>query len=307
MTSGRAVETIVVTGASGLLGSRVVSLLRRSLPESQIIAINRRSDSPATAGDVKVLSGDLRDQQTWAQLPTSVTCIVHLAAVIPWKSEDRQRESILSDNLTPIENLLEQSAKLPNLKQIVYSSSVSVYSQSQAWLNESSPTEPSSLYGVAKLRGENLLATLNNQAVAVTSLRLSSLYAAGQYQGTVLPLMVNRARQRQPLVVFGDGARTQDFLRCEDAAAAVLLTFQNRARGVYNIGTGTPITMSELAQTVRRVFADSSLEIVLQTEKKEVDSGLKLDISKARRELNYNPTFSLEKGLQILKQELNYG
>jgi nucleoside-diphosphate-sugar epimerase len=256
---------------------------------------------------VDVLIGDLRNKQTWAQLPTSVTCIIHLAAMIPWKNEDRQRGSILSDNLTPIENLLAQSAKLPNLKQIVYSSSVSVYSASGSWLNESSPTEPSTLYGVAKLRGENLLATLNNQAVAVTSLRLSSLYAAGQYQGTVLPLMVNRASQRQPLFVFGDGARTQDFLRCEDAAAAVLLTFQNQARGVYNIGTGTPITMSELAQTVRRVFADSSLEIVFQREKQEIDPGIKLDISKARRELNYAPTIGLEKGLQILKQELNHG
>jgi UDP-glucose 4-epimerase len=307
MTSGTADETIVVTGASGLLGSRVVPLLCRSFPNSHIITITRHRDPAAAAGDGEALFGDLRDQRTWAQIPTGVTCIIHLAAVIPWKNEDRQRETVIADNVIPIENLLEASATFPRLKQIIYSSSVSVYSPSRSWLTESSPTEPSTLYGMAKLRGESLLADLDGEGVTVTSLRLSSLYAAGQYQGTVLPLMVNRARQRQPLLVFGDGARTQDFLHCEDAAGAVLLAFENRARGIYNVGTGTPVTMSELAQTVRRVFADGSLEIAFQSEKEEIDPGIKLDISKAVRELNFKPTISLEKGLQILKQELGNG
>ena len=307
MTSGQADETIVVTGASGLLGSHLVALLPRSVPNSRIITITRHRNPAAAIGDAEVLFGDLRDKRTWAQIPRGVTRIVHLAAMIPWKSEDRHRETVITDNVTPIENLVEQSANLPSLKQIVYSSSVAVYSPSRDWLNESSPTEPATLYGMAKLRGESLLAGLDGEGITVTSLRLSSLYAAGQYQGTVLPLMVNRARQRQPLFVFGDGARTQDFLHCEDAARAILLAFQKRMPGVYNVGTGRATTMSELAQTVRTVFADRSLEIVFQPEKAENDPGIRLDIHKARRELNYKPMISLEKGLHILKQDLNNG
>jgi len=307
MTSVRADDTVVVTGASGLLGSRVMPLLRRTLPNSRIITITRHHDATAADPDVEVLYGDLRDQQTWARLPVTVTCVIHLAAVIPWKNEDRQRENVITDNVTPIANLLDQSAQWPGLKQVVYSSSVSVYSPSSAWLNESSSTHPATLYGTAKLRGEKLFASLEARGVAVASLRLSSLYALGQYAGTVLPIMINRARQRQPLLVFGDGARTQDFLHCEDAAAAILLAFQNRACGVYNVGTGTPVTMSELAQIVRRVFADGSLQIIFDSQKTESDPGIKLDTSKARRELSYIPRIGLEEGLQNLKQELSHG
>jgi UDP-glucose 4-epimerase len=116
--------------------------------------------------------------------------------------------------------------------------------------------------------------------------------------------MVKRALQKQELLIFGDGTRTQDFLHCEDAAQAHLLSFQKQARGAYNVGTGTPVTMSELAQTVSRVFTEGKAPIVYQPEKGDGDPGLKLDITKARRELNYEPSIPLESGLQKLKQEL---
>lgn len=269
--------------------------------------MSRRESYVSHDPRVEVIYGDLRDQQLWTRLPDNITNVIHLAAMIPWRPEQKSQASVLQDNLQPIANLIEYSQHWPNLQQVIYSSSVSVYAQTMAWLNECSATQPASLYGAAKLRGEGLLATLAVRNVSVVSLRLSSLYGRGQYQGTVLPIMINRARQKQSLVVFGDGSRTQDFLHCDDAAGAIELAFRGQARGVYNIGSGTPVTMSELAQTVRHVFADGSLEIVLQPEKIDSDSGIKLDISKARRELNYKPAIRLEEALQNLKQELTHG
>jgi UDP-glucose 4-epimerase len=198
--------------------------------------------------------------------------------------------------------LIEHSRRWPGLEQVIYSSSVSVYEPTGEWLDESSTTRPASLYGAAKLRGEELLAGM--KGIRIATLRFTSLYAHGQYKGTVLPIMVKRAQQRQDLLIFGDGTRTQDFLHCEDAAHAILLALQQDADGVYNIGIGTPVMMTELAETVSRVFANGESKIVYQPERADGDPGIKLDISKARRELNYEPRLSLECGLRRLKQEM---
>jgi UDP-glucose 4-epimerase len=282
-------QTILVTGASGLLGSRVVPLLSRSLPEARIIAANRNT-------------GDLKHKDFWSKLPANVTTVIHLAAFIPWKPEQRNDEGVLRENVIPIEMLVEHSHSWPQLQQVIYSSSVSVYEPTGEWLDETSTTRPASLYGAAKQQGEELLTGM--KGIRVATLRFTSLYAHGQYEGTVLPIMVKRAQQRQDLLIFGDGTRTQDFLHCEDAAHAVLLALQQNADGVYNIGTGTPVTMTELAETVSRVFSDGESKIVYQPERADGDPGIKLDISKARRELNYEPRISLDCGLRKLKQEM---
>lgn len=282
-------QTILVTGASGLLGSRVVPLLARSLPGTRIIAASRN------------ISGDLRNKEFWAKLPGTITSVIHLAAFIPWKAEQKNDESVISRNVLPIKLLVEYSRHWPNLRQVIYSSSVSVYEPTSDWLSETSTIRPASLYGEAKQQGEDLLSQL---PVHVATLRFTSLYARGQYEGTVLPIMVNRARQGQEILIFGDGTRTQDFLHCEDAAHAVLLALQRSADGVYNIGTGTPVTMTELAETVSRVFSNGESKIVYQPQRADGDPGIKLDVSKARRELNYEPRISLECGLGKLKQEM---
>ena len=294
-------QTILVTGATGLLGSRLVPLLSQG-PDCRIIAVARSKEYESRDSRVEVIHGDLRDKQLWLSLPNTINCVIHLAAFIPWRAEEKQQASVMTDNVLPIANLIEYSAHWPDLQQVIYSSSVSVYGQSSEWLNERSLTQPASLYGAAKLSGEEMLSGLESKGVRIVSLRFSSLYDRGQYQGTVLPIMVQRAQQRQEISIFGDGTRTQDFLHCEDAAHAILLALQQRASGVYNIGSGTPVTMTELAQTASRVFSDGETKIVYHPAR-DSDPGIKLDVGKARRELNYQPQFTLERGLQKLKEE----
>lgn len=296
-------QTILVTGAAGLLGSRVVPLLSRRVPNARIIAVTRNKQYVSHDPRVEAVYGDLRDQELWSGLPDTITSVIHLAAVISWRAEQKLQASIVTDNVIPIANMIEYTQHWPNLQQVVYSSSISVYGQSSEWLNEASPAQPVNLYGAAKLCGEDLMCCFRAQGIRTVSLRFSSLYARGQYEGTVLPIMVNRARQRQDVLIFGDGTRTQDFLHCDDAANAILLALQHDASGVYNIGTGTPMTMTQLAETVTRVFTNGENKIIYEAPRDD-DPGIKLDVSKARRELNYEAQITLETGLRKLKEEM---
>jgi UDP-glucose 4-epimerase len=290
---------ILLTGGFGLLGSRLLPLLRQ-IPAATIIAITRKP----TPSNTETIVGDLQDETLWQQLPDDITHVIHLAAVIPWTPEARQQTSLITDNVLPIANLLERSRRWPKLEQVIYSSSISVYSPGSQPLTENSETRPASLYGSAKLAGEEALATLNNRARTV-SLRFGSIYGFGQNPNSVLPIMVRRALSRQPLLVFGDGSRTQDFLHCEDAARAVMTCFQKGASGTYNVGSGTPTSMLELAQTVSRVFGDVRIE--LQPEKEDNDPGIRLDVSKIQQELGFALQITLENGLLQLKREMSQG
>jgi len=297
---------ILVTGGQGLLGSRVVPLLAQEILDAQIIVVARQADRHSSnVPQIETILGDLRDESLWTRVPATITHVFHLAAAIPWRVEDRHKATVVMDNLLPLANLIEHSQRWPNLQQIIYSSSVSVYRQTDKFLDEDSPQQPATLYGASKLAGEKLLHSLEARGVETVSLRLSSLYGYGQYEGTVLPIMVGRAVKKQDLLIFGDGTRAQDFLHCEDAARAILLAFQKRAKGVYNVGTGTPVSMTELAQTVNRVFSGGATRIIFQPEKADSDPGIRLNIQKATRELNYQPRIDLESGLQQLKQELS--
>lgn len=304
MNTSAAQQTILVTGASGFLASRVVPLLSQNVPDCRIIAVTRSEAEGLRDWHVEVVRGDLRDEHFWSTLPSTITTVVHLAATIPWQAQQKYQASLVMENLLPIANLIQYGQGWTGLRHIIYSSSVSVYGPTTEWLNECSPAQPASLYGAAKLSGEDLLICMNTNGVRTVSLRFSSLYARGQYDGTVLPIMVKRARDKKDIMVFGDGTRTQDFLHCEDAARAILLALQRGAGGVYNIGTGTPTTMTELAQSVSRVFSDGASGIVYQPAKADADPGIRLDIGKARRELNYEPRISLADGLRKLKDEM---
>ena len=78
---------------------------------------------------------------------------------MPWHRRDGNqgaRPNVILDNVAPIAQLVHVSTRWPHLRHVVYASSVSVYAPSRTALRESSATAPASLYGAAKLAGEQL-------------------------------------------------------------------------------------------------------------------------------------------------------
>jgi nucleoside-diphosphate-sugar epimerase len=296
-------DVIVITGAAGLLGSRVVPIVRREAPAARVIAVWRTPRPGRREPGIEVVHGDLRSARVWRQLPSGVTHVIHLAAVIPWNRRHADRPSVVHDNLAPIAQLIDARPRWPGLRQIVYGSSVSVYEPSGARLRESSPTRPPSVYGAAKLAGERLLDVLDHRGIAVASLRYSSLYGAGQYEGTVLPFFADRARRGLPLELFNQ-ARVQDFVHVDDAARGTWLACRTGAAGPFNIGGGRSVTMRALGRAVIRAFDAHGTSRIVETAGKDAgDAGLRLDIGRARRVLGYRPRITLADGLAGLARE----
>ncbi len=282
-------NVILVTGAGGLVGRSLVNKLAQTRPDSRIIAVTRnRKSSLASASNVERVEGDLKGIDFWRSFGATVTHVVHLAAVIPWRAKEQNRLGLLEDNLAPIVNLIALSSRWPALRQIVYASSISVYS-------------PSDCYASAKLAGEHLLHSIS-PGTTVTSLRYSSIYGVGQSRTTVLPMMIDSALNKGEITVCGSGNRTQDFIYCEDASTAIISAIKSCARGSYNIGCGRPVTMSELARAVSDLFTDGKANIVYKKDAPDGEShGYDITLSRAR--LGFEPEYDIERGLKALKEE----
>lgn len=298
-------DMFLVTGSSGLLGPYLLRALVMQVNDCRIIAADKKADNSCLSmPGVRYIAGDLTKEKFWKNLPRNITHIFHLAAFIPWGLKNKNNISIVDGNLLPVVKIIEFSKRCKSLRQIIFSSSISVYERSKSVLTEDSPKLPSDLYGASKLAGENLLECLEGYGVKVASLRYSSLYGKGQYPGTVLPAMINSALNKGRISLYGTGRRTQDFLRCEDAAMANVLAYEKHASGAFNIGSGQAISMSRLAGEINKAFAGGRADIVRLYEKEDNDPGYRVSIKKASKILGYKPLFNISEGLQKLKTEL---
>jgi UDP-glucose 4-epimerase len=184
--------------------------------------------------------------------------------------------------------------------RVVLASTQRVYEPRPEPLTEDAPTRPTEPYGYTKLAAE-LYVAMAAQSFGVPSavLRLFSVYGPGQVvtsgQSGVVAILGQRAVAGDPLLVMSH--QRKDFVEVSDAVAAIALALEHAATPppTYNIGTGRPTSVLELAQALKAA-AGSASPIV--EDYSEGDPGaLVADIRRARMEMGYRPRVTLEEGL----------
>lgn len=300
MTDDFSPRRILITGARGMLGREVARMAMESHSGAETVCVGRR---PAVGDQPPGPVLDLARAGDWNALAGDFDTIFHLAAEIP-KSEGEQRNlRYLRNNEHLASNLWEFCRRAPP-RCLVYASSISVYPMGLApTLHEGLVPRPDSPYGIGKLAGEYILSLAGKLGTRVSCLRFSSIFGPGGKIQGVLQRFVNRALAKQPLELYGDGKRTQDFLYVTDAARAVFLAAANGAEGVFNIGSGKAVTMADLAARVSTLPGQSDIDI-LHKDKPETAPSVSVDIRKARDAFGFLPRVSLDEGLRRYRDEL---
>ncbi|SFK65324.1 UDP-glucose 4-epimerase [Halogranum rubrum] len=294
-------KTVLITGGAGFVGSHLADALveQNDVYVLDNFSTGKRSNLP---NEVTVIDDDIRNANAFDQCPPA-DIIFHEAALVsvPQSIEEPERSNAV--NVTGTINALEYARDVD--ARIVLASSTAIYGDAEEIPTpESESKKPSSPYGIDKMCLDHHARVYSNlYDVEAVPLRYFNIYGprqtAGDYSG-VISIFLKQALNNEPITVHGDGSQTRDFVHIDDVVQANLKAATTEHVGeAYNVGTGSEVSIRELAETIRDV-TDSDSEIV-HTEGRTGDIDRSLaDLSKARTGLGYEPTLSLEEGLKAL-------
>ena len=232
----------MVTGATGILGRRLVALLAQSV--DQVVSFS---------GDIT----DLGIVRLNLQKHSDITHFFHLAAVVPTDEVENRFAHALNVNAYGTGLLLAGLIEAGMKPWFCYVSSSHVYEPSETPLKEDSACCPSSLYGLTKYLGETTLEGLSveyNGVIAVA--RVFSYYDELQVGSFLYPAWVNKIRGwdgRSELQVPG-GDSVRDFSHANDIASKLKVLADKKFTGAINIGSGNECSVKEF---LRRQFGEN--------------------------------------------------
>jgi UDP-glucose 4-epimerase len=292
---------VLVTGGAGFIGSNIVRRLlelgHRPIVLDNISSGYRENLIPG----IPFYEEDVRNGEKVLQVAQGCDVILHLAASVGNKRSIEAPANDAQINLLGTINVLE-AARKNNIERVVFSSSAGIFGELKTLpIAEDHPQDPDSPYGVSKLAAEKLCLVYNKlYGTHNVCLRYFNVY--GQYQrfdayGNVIPIFANHLLKREPLVIYGDGEQTRDFVNVRDVANAnIQAALTPDIKGFFNIGSGTRISINSLAQLIQKA---SSVVVQIQygpPRPGDVRDSL-ADINAAKKAFGYQPDDDIYQGL----------
>jgi UDP-glucose 4-epimerase len=301
MTTDRpTAQTILITGGAGFIGSH----LARALVDDNEVRILDNLSSGEQANvpeDATLIEGDLRDEATLERATTGVDLIFHEAALVSVQGSVEDPLGSHAINATATLAVLEAARRED--ARVVLASSAAIYGHpEEVPITEADPKTPASPYGIDKLAIDHYARRYHElYDLETVALRYFNAYGPGQTAGDysgVISIFCDQAIKNEPITVHGDGGQTRDFVFIDDIVQANLkAATTERVGAAYNVGTGTSVTIQELAETI--VDVTGSTADITHTEGRDGDiRHSEADIAAIRAEFGYEPTVSLREGLE---------
>lgn len=273
--------TVLVTGGAGYIGGHVVRQLRER-GQRVVVVDDLSSGKSDRLGDVELVAIDLADSAAPTELARvlkqhQVESVIHLAARKAVGESVEKPAWYYQQNLASLANLL-LGMKAADVRRLVFSSTAAVYASSDGPLDEDSKTDPISPYGETKLAGEWLVRAAARNGLRAVSLRYFNVAGAGSpvlgdtSVNNLVPMVFAKLDADQPPVIFGDdyatpdGTCVRDYVHILDVADAHLAALDSLGSGtgadLYNIGTGTGVSVREMIDTILEVTGSPLKPIV---------------------------------------------
>ena len=293
-------KLVVITGGAGFIGSHIAWEL---VKDNEVIVIDslytgKEENVPPGA---KLIKADIRDYGAIAELISNADYVFHEAAQV--SVVESIRDPVFTEEVNVLGTLNILKALLEGHGKLIFASSAAVYGDNQNLpLKETERLRPLSPYGVTKATGEEYLRVYHElYGLPVVALRYFNVFGPrqsfNQYAG-VISIFINRALKNEPLVIFGDGKQTRDFIYVKDVVRANLLVAENRrANGrVFNVATGKQTSILELATKIIEITGTRSSILFDKPRPGDIRHSL-ADIGEIKK-LGFEPAFSLEEGLK---------
>jgi len=293
---------ILVTGGAGFIGSNIADALINLGHDVTIIdnlstGKKENINPKANFFQINILDKTSLEGVFQSQKPEVVFHVAGQVNLV-WSLTNIARD--LELNTKGSINVFELSVKY-NVRRIIYSSTIAVYGDVDILpVNENTPIKPLSPYGISKYSAEQYLEYFKKRNhIERVVLRYSNVYGPRQNplgEAGVVSIFTEKIIKNEKLVVFGDGNQTRDYVYVEDVVKANLLSIDG-PEGVYNIGTGIETSVNDLIRIFESVTNTKITPIYKEPRLGEVRR-IYLDISKAKKELGFEPTFDIKEGIR---------
>ncbi len=297
-------QKVLVTGCTGMVGHGVTkTLLSRGF---SVVGTARRRLISRHENFTSIFL-DLESPESFHHLEPAleeIDYIVHTAGLIPAVASQQKCDwqKYYEVNLHGTIRLLESIKKFGQAETGFALISSTALVPQDVVTDENTLTHSSSHYATSKIAAEAALQSYTTEAkIAGAILRIRAPYGFRGFDGAVIPLFLQKARENKDIVLWGSGGRKQRFTFVEDIAAAVLCALNIKPKGVFNILGPETITMAQLAEAVLLAVPDTSSKIVFH-DKPDLNEGKEVLIfdTIAREQLGFKARYKIEEGLRAI-------
>jgi dTDP-glucose 4,6-dehydratase len=317
-------KSVLVTGGAGFIGSNFIHSFIGRNPGCRVVNL----DILTYAGNLENLKGvegnpayrfvrgDIGDASLVAGLlaEEKIDSVIHFAAESHVDRSITGPEIFVRTNVLGTQILLEESRKhwqsgvVPEFRYLQVSTD-EVYGSlgDTGFFTEDTPLAANSPYSASKA-GSDLLVRAYNETFGMPTLntRCSNNYGPYHFPEKLIPLMIRNIINRKPLPVYGDGLNIRDWLHVKDHSIAIETVLKGgKPGGVYNIGGNNEWKNIDIVHLVcdlldgklNRQPGENRGLITFVKDRPGHDRRYAIDASKMRKDLNWEPSYTFEKGI----------
>jgi len=301
---------VLITGGAGFIGHHL-ALYLSSLGYDVLCVDNLSRSSPEVINilrryGINLIVVDVLDINSLDVIMSRFKpeVVIHTAALVSVEESVKKPEEYFRCNVLGTLNTVRISTNY-GVSRFIYLSSAAVYGDPiKLPVSEEHPLNPKSPYGLSKLLGEEVVKLYYRMyGLEYVILRLFNVYGPRQflnpYSG-VITKFIDRVSKGLPPVIYGDGTQTRDFIHVLDVCRVIQLCVSTeKVNEVYNVGSGKPLSINELADLVVRV-SGLDLRPTYESSRPGDIRHSYADISKAVKYLGFKPSVSIEEGIKEL-------
>jgi len=303
---------VLVTGCAGFIGSHTCEyLLKRGDTILGIDNLNDYYDVERKKENLEVLNKyenfefkkeDIRTTKVIEEWKPEKIC--HLASMAGVRYSIEHPEVYVDVNINGFINILEQARKV-GVKQIVYASSSSVYGLNKKIpFSETDTIEtPNSPYACSKMAMELYAKTYHQlYNLNMIGLRFFTVYGPRGRPDMAPYKFLKAIKDGTKFYKYGDGTSSRDYTYVSDIVSGVVASIDNKKEvkcEVYNLGNSSPVTLNEFIELCENVVGKKANYEQIGNQLGDLPHTF-ADISKAKRDLDYDPKVKLEHGLRLM-------
>lgn len=300
-------NTILVTGGCGFIGSHFIKLYLKNHSDVKIINLDkltyagRRENVSELDGkpNYEFVQGDICDFSLVSSILKKAKSVIHFAAETHVDRSIDNPDDFLRTNVMGTRSLLEAAIQ-NKTERFLHISTDEVYGSLKTGdAKEGDPLKPNSPYSAAKASSDLFVRSYGKTyGLPVIITRSSNNFGPNQFPEKVIPLFITNLMEGKKVPLYGDGQNRRDWIYVEDNCRGVELVFDKAKPGeIYNIGIGKDISNLELTHALLKEMGFGQEKINPVADRPGHDFRYSLDISKLKS-LGFSPKWTFEQGLR---------